>query len=84
MSEQTEIKRYCENCRFFDAQGKTGAAKAFGNCIAPGAKPVSIERYVAPEFDKPPFAQVMRSAAGQCGHNALWFEPKEPTPAVAA
>lgn len=73
-------KRYCEDCRFF-ASSATG--KAFGKCGAPDAKPVSQDRFIAPEFDLPPYATTMRTASINCGPEAKWFEPA-PADAVAA
>ena len=65
-------RKYCQDCRFFVA-AKTG--KEYGACHCPQASPSSMERFVAPQFERPPYASVMRTCGG-CGEDAKWFEPR--------
>jgi hypothetical protein len=66
------VRKYCQDCRFF-AVGKTG--KEYGACHSPHASPASAERYIAPEFERAPYASVTRSSGG-CGDAGHWFEPR--------
>jgi hypothetical protein len=66
------VRKYCQDCRFF-AVAATG--KEYGACRCPQASPASAERYIAPEFERAPYASVTRSSGG-CGDAGHWFEPR--------
>lgn len=70
-------RRYCQDCRFFE-DGLTAARKPYGRCAAPPAPASDVDRFIAPEFDKPPFASTMRSIESLCGPTGKWFETAQP------
>lgn len=72
-STETLTRLYCANCRFFNA----GTNKEFGRCGAPKAESTALPRFIAAEFDIPPFASTMRATDIDCGHDAKWFEAKK-------
>lgn len=84
MSEQAKIKRYCNDCRFFQPHE---LGDRFGRCGNPaGAEKFEITRFVSAELDVDPpnkFATIMR-AYGECGEDAKLFEPKSAQAVKAA
>lgn len=71
--EARQERRYCQDCRFFQSTG-SATTKQFGRCLNAAAPTSDIDRFIAPEFDKPPFASTMRSIESRCGADGKWFE----------
>jgi hypothetical protein len=62
---------YCVDCRFFDS----AHGVAMGSCFNPKA-PVTVMRFISPQYDARPMAAQMRGEENRCGPSGKWFEEK--------